>query len=307
MLALGCGVVGLWWRPACVPCLLAAMVVHGWVACVVGLAPTLGVGCWAGVGVCGACCGYPPPLLWCAALLCSAALCAALCCPCTRVLLWCVLRCAAPLCTSASSVGLHVALLWCVLSSSVPLCASVGSSVLHYAVCCAASTRNGGHGYTGRGHTLLRGPSPGNLRRLGCRHTAVGGAGSKHPGPTNENCTPISFVLLCRLCVPGRCAVLCCFGVCCALFRCASLSALACRAALCAVLCAMLHRQRMAATATRATVTLFHGGQVLATSEALRCRHTPAGGAVSHLISSHLICSPPSALWALALCRSVLL
>ena len=86
VLALGCGVVGLWWCPACVPCLLAAMVVHGWVARVVGLAPALGIGCWASVCVCGACCGSPPPL-WCATLLCSTALCAALCRPCTRVLL----------------------------------------------------------------------------------------------------------------------------------------------------------------------------------------------------------------------------
>ena len=42
VLALGCGVVGLWWCPACVPCLLAVVVVHEWVARVVGLAPALG-------------------------------------------------------------------------------------------------------------------------------------------------------------------------------------------------------------------------------------------------------------------------
>ena len=308
----GCGVgVRVWGcGPVVLPCvraLLAAVVVHEWVACVVGLAPTLGVGCWADVNVCGACCGYPPPLLlWCAALLCSAPLCAALRCPCTRVLLWCVLRCAASLCASASSVCLGVALCCAtLLCGSVPLCASVGSSVPHYGVCCATSTRNGSHGYTGHGHTLLRGPSPGNLRGLGCRHPTVGGAGSKHPGPTNVTCTQLSYVRLCQLCVPWRGSVLCCSGVCCAaLFCCAPLSALACRAALCATLCAVLHQQRMAATATRATATLFHGGQVPAISEALRCHHTPVGGAVSkhpgqpmrivrisHLISSHVLAS----------------
>ena len=114
----------------------------------------------------------------------------------------------------------------------------------------------------------------------GCRHTPVGGAGSKHLGPTNENCTQISFVCLCRLYVPACCAVLYCSGVCCAtLFRWAPLSALAYRDALCAMLCAMLHQQRMAATAIRAATTLFHGAQVPATSETLRCRHTPVGGA----------------------------
>ena len=44
VLALGCGVVGLWWCLACVPCLLAALVVHGWIARVVGLAPAVDVG-----------------------------------------------------------------------------------------------------------------------------------------------------------------------------------------------------------------------------------------------------------------------
>ena len=92
--------------------------------------------------------------------------------------------------------------------------------------------------------------------------------------------------------------MLCCY------VPCVPLSALVCHDALCAMLCAMLHHQRMVATATRAAATLFHGVQVLATSEALRCRHTPVGGAgskhlgpanennvhfSSHLISSHLI------------------
>ena len=243
-------------------------------------------------------------MLWLSAAVvvcCSTTLCAVLCCPCTRVLLWCALHCAAPLCASANFMCLGVALSCAALVSVVRLCS--GPGMPHYTVCCAASTRNGGHGYTGHGHTLLRGPSPGNLQRLGCRHTPVGGAGSKHPGLTNENCTEISSVRLCRLCVPGCCAVLYCSGVCCAaLFRCVPLSALACRNALCAMLCVVLHQQRMVATATRATATLFYGGQVPATSEALRCRHTPVGGAgskhpgpttencahfSSHLISSH--------------------
>ena len=191
VLALGCGVVGRWWCPTCVPCVLVVVVVHGWVARVVGLAPALGIGCWASVGVCGVFCGCPPPL-WCVAVLCSA-----------------------------------------------PLCTSVGSSLPHCVVCCAASTRNGGHGYTGHGHTLLRGPSSGNLRRLGCSHKPVGRAGSKHPGPTDENCTQISSMRLCGLCVPRHYAVLYCFGVCCA-----ALSAPACCDAVCAMLCAMLHQQK---------------------------------------------------------------
>ena len=92
----------------------------------------------------------------------------------------------------------------------------------------------------------------------------------------------ISSVRLCRLCVTRCCAVLYCSGVCCvALFRCVPLSALACRDALCAMLCAMLHQQQMATMATQAMAMLFHGGQVPATSEALRCRHTPARGAGS--------------------------
>ena len=75
-----------------------------------------------------------------------------------------------------------------------------------------------------------------------------------------------SSVRLRQLCVPGRCAILCCSGVCCAaLFHCAPLSALAC----CTVLCAVLHQQRTVATATRATATLFYGGQVPVTSEDL--------------------------------------
>ena len=84
--------------------------------------------------------------------------------------------------------------------------------------------------------------------------TPVGGAGSKHPGPINESCAHISSLRLCRLCVPGRCAVLYCSGVCCAaLFRCAPLSALVCRlyCVICCVLCCInkewrprLHRLR---------------------------------------------------------------
>ena len=116
--------------------------------------------------------------------------------------------------------GCCVVLCYCVLCGSVLLCAYVGSGV-PCVVCCAASTRNGSHGYTGHGHTLLRGPSPGNLRRLGCCHTPVGGAGSKHPGPANENCAHFSsFLISCvrlhQLYGPGRCAALCCCNVCCA-------------------------------------------------------------------------------------------
>ena len=276
-----------------------------------GAAPYVGLGCLHFLVCSGRCwlpgvhqgsipfvlCVFVWPWLSCVVgavlVFCSVALCAALHCPCTRVLLLCVLRRAAPLCASANFVCLDVALSCAALVCVVRLCSVVClCGVPHCAVCCAASTKNGGHGYKGHGHTLLQGPSPGNLRRLGCRHTPVGGAGSKHTRPTNENCMQISPVRLCRFCVNRRCAVLYCSGVCCAvLFRCVPLSALACRDALCAmlacrdalcaVLCAMLHHQRMAAMATRATATLFHGGQVPATSEALRCCHTPVGGAGS--------------------------
>ena len=115
-----------------------------------------------------------------------------------------------------------------------------------------------------------------------------------------------------------RCAVLCCSGVCCAaLFRCVPLSASACRDALCAMPCAMLHEQRMAATATRATATLFHGGLVPATSEVPpRCRHTPVGGAGSKNpgsanencahFSSHLIsCVRLRRLYGLGCCAAL--
>ena len=75
-----------------------------------------------------------------------------------------------------------------------------------------------------------------------------------------------SSVRLHQLCVPRICAVLCYSAVCCAaLFRCAPLSALPCHTALYVV----LHQQGMAATATRATATLFYGGQVPVTSEDL--------------------------------------
>ena len=45
----------------------------------VDLAPTLGVGCWAGVGAHGGWCGCLPLLLWYTTLLCSAVLCATCC------------------------------------------------------------------------------------------------------------------------------------------------------------------------------------------------------------------------------------
>ena len=59
------------------PCLWAAVAVLGCTARVVGLAPTLGIGCWAGAGACGTWCGCPPPSLSLGytALLCFAILC----------------------------------------------------------------------------------------------------------------------------------------------------------------------------------------------------------------------------------------
>ena len=74
VLALGGGVLGSWWCSMCVPCLWAAVAVCGLSARVVGLAPTLGVGCLAGVGARGRWCGCPPLLLWYTTLLCSVVL-----------------------------------------------------------------------------------------------------------------------------------------------------------------------------------------------------------------------------------------
>ena len=126
-----------------------------------------------------------------------------------------------------SASGKHLFCVVCVRVALVVLCGGCGVSILLCcAVCCATLP------------LYVRAP-------LVC---------------TTQRC---SSVHVRQLCVPRRCAVLCCSGVCCAaLFRCALLSALACRTALCAV----LHQQRMAATAT---ATLFYGGQVPVASEDL--------------------------------------
>ena len=162
---------------------------------------------------------------------------------------------AAPLCASVGSVCLGIALPCAllavrpcqlcvprhctVLRCSVPLCAFVGCGVPRFAVCCTASTQIDSRGYTRMATHLHGGQVPVTSKALGCRHSPAGGAGTKHPGPTNENCTQISFVCLCRLCVPWRCAVLRCSGVCSGVC-CAALSVvLLCRlwrAALCCVL-----------------------------------------------------------------------
>ena len=136
-------------------------------------------------------------------------------CPWTRMLLWCVLRCAAPLWASFSFVCLGVcaalsffgvcytalfrcvplstlcawalrcpAPLWCVLRCTVLLCACVGSCVLRCVVCCAASTKNGGHSYTGTATHLYGGQVLVTSKALGCRQPPAGGAGSKPP-PAN--------------------------------------------------------------------------------------------------------------------------
>ena len=43
-------------------------------------------------------------------------------------------------------------------------------------------------------------------KALGCCCTPVNRVVPMPLWPTNENCTPILFVRLCRICVPGRCA-----------------------------------------------------------------------------------------------------
>ena len=78
VLALGCGVAGLWWCSVRMPCLLAVVVVRVWVAHVVSVVPALGVGCWVGAGARCGCCGCPQLLQQHAALPCCAVLCAAL-------------------------------------------------------------------------------------------------------------------------------------------------------------------------------------------------------------------------------------
>ena len=82
----GCGAL------AGVPCLLAVVVVRGWVARMVGLAPALGVGCWAGVGVRGEC-RVVVHHRWSGVLLCFALLRCVLCCvaPVRACSSWCVL------------------------------------------------------------------------------------------------------------------------------------------------------------------------------------------------------------------------
>ena len=117
-------------------------------------------------------------------------------------------------------------MLWCVLCCSVPLCASVSPGVprctVCYVVCYAASTKNGSHGYTGHNHALPWGPSPGNLEALRCRHTPLGGAGSKHPGRANENCAHFSSHLISRVASVGSmglgvappCAAVMCVALC---------------------------------------------------------------------------------------------
>ena len=124
VLALGCGVLGSWWCSMCVPCLWAAVVGCGLSARVVGLVPTLGVGCLAGVGVRGGWCGCPPLLLWYTTLLCSSVV---VCC--------CVVLCDGEFhCVSLPA-----------LACSAALCAMLPPR-------CAlpASMRRGGRGYPGR-------------------------------------------------------------------------------------------------------------------------------------------------------------
>ena len=116
----------------CVLGLLAAVVVHGWVARVVGVAPALGIGCWADFGVCGECCGCPQPLLWRDVLFWSAALCVVLCCSCTRVLLW------APMLALCAWALRCLVLFRCLMRRVVLLCASIGSVCPGGSLSCAA-------------------------------------------------------------------------------------------------------------------------------------------------------------------------
>ena len=89
----------------------------------VGVAPTLGVECCAGVGARGGWCGCPPLLLRYTTLLCSVVLCA----PCCRVLA-CFIVCL------------------CRLWSAALRCVLCCRRVVRY----AASVRRGGRGYPGR-------------------------------------------------------------------------------------------------------------------------------------------------------------
>ena len=95
-----------------------------WVKCgVVGLAPTLGVGCWAAVGACGGWCGCPPLLLRYTSLLCFAIL-YAVCCRVLASFIVCLCR------------------LWSAALRCVLRCVRV----VRY----TASPRRGGRGYPGR-------------------------------------------------------------------------------------------------------------------------------------------------------------
>ena len=253
--------VGLWASGgalcACLVCRRRWLCMGGLPA--VGLAPALGVGCWASVGVCGACCGCPPPL-WCAALLCSAALCAVLRCPCTRAPLVCiVLRYSSvrlrQLCVPRRCVILCCSGVCCaVLFRCVPL-----SVLTYHTVLCAAlhQQRMAAMAPSATATLFHGGQVLATSEALGCHHTPIGGARSKHTGPANENCLYfsshlISCVRLCQPYGPRRYAALCCCNVCCAALRYASERhfALRCsvllhcvRAALCCVLCCFTVRR----------------------------------------------------------------
>ena len=96
--------VGVWGLGPLVMLHVRALIVGGggcvWVKCPCGgSGPTLGAGCWAGVGARGGWCGCPPLLLWYTTLLCSA------------VLVCCVLSCAGEFhCVPLPAVACYAAL-----------------------------------------------------------------------------------------------------------------------------------------------------------------------------------------------------
>ena len=143
--------------------------------------------------------------------------------------------CTALRCASANRVCLGIVLSCDALVCVARLCSVVCLCWLwHAALLCCINKE-----WRPRPHSSTGAKSPKSPPKTLMPPHTRGRGGVQASRPTTENCTQISSVRLCRLYMLGRCVVLYCFGVCsAALFRCASLSPLACRDALvCYVVC----------------------------------------------------------------------
>ena len=175
------GVVGV-----VLACLLAAVVVHVWVVRLVGSVPALGVECWVGAGVRSECCGCPPLLQRCAALLCYAPLCAALHCSSVHPCRLCVPgRCAALCCSALLCRDVCCATLFrCAPPAALCAWALHCSALLRCDVCCTAMFH--------------------------CAPLSALCAWALHCDVCCVALLRCSVASLCRLCAPGRCDALSC-------------------------------------------------------------------------------------------------